>query len=40
MARIVNSFVHSKQDDSEELGSEYDVDGAYVPRLYFFGMFI
>ncbi|CAB4005826.1 Thioredoxin domain-containing 12, partial [Paramuricea clavata] len=24
------------QDDKEELGEEFDVDGAYVPRLYFF----
>ena len=24
------------QDDKEKLGEEFDVDGAYVPRLYFF----
>lgn len=28
----------TSQDDKEELGAEYDIDGAYAPRLYFFGM--
>ena len=30
----------SMKEDEEELKAEYDVDGAYVPRIYFLGRFV
>lgn len=37
LAELSANFVMvNHEDDKEELGAEYDIDGAYAPRLYFF----